>query len=149
MNDISLLISHRGNTTGPQEDENCPSLIKDVLQKGFHVETDLWYIYNNFWLGHDEPKYKINIDFFTLKNVIYHAKNLNALEFCLQNSIHTFWHQEDEYTLTSYGYIWVYPGKEVTNNYKSIIVDNNSEVSKYDCHGICSDYVQLYKTCNI
>ena len=134
-----ILISHRGNLTGPSEEENCPSLIREVLQQGYYVETDLWVTYNNFWLGHDEPKYKINTDFFNNKNIIYHAKNLNALEFCLQNSIHVFWHQEDDYTITSYGYIWVYPGKEVTNNYKSIIVDNNSEVSKYDCHGICSD----------
>ena len=22
-----------------------------------------------------------------------------------------FWHQEDDYTLTSEGYVWVYPGK--------------------------------------
>lgn len=146
---MNLLISHRGNINGPQKDENNPSLIKEVLQEGFYVETDLWCVHNIFWLGHDEPKYKINIDFFTFKNIIYHAKNIEALEYCMNNNLHVFWHQEDEYTLTSNGYIWAYPGRPVSNKYKTIIVDNNKPSFKYDCIGICSDYVQLYKAHNI
>lgn len=144
-----LLISHRGNTNGKESQENSPELIEDVLDRGFYVETDLWIERGKFYLGHDEPVYNITIDFFNKNNIIYHAKNLAALEFCLDSNIHTFWHQEDEYTITSYGYIWVYPGLSVSNKAKCIIVDNNKPSFKYDCTGICSDYVQLYKAYNI
>lgn len=144
-----MLISHRGNTNGPSSEENSPALIEDVLNLGFYVEVDLWLKNDRFYLGHDNPIYNINIDFFNKDKIIYHAKNLEALEFCLENKIHTFWHQEDDYTITSYGYIWVYPGIPVSNKSKCIIVDNNKPSFKYDCTGICSDYVQLYKTYNI
>ena len=33
----------------------------------------------------------------------------------LRNNIHCFWHEQDERTLTSRGYIWTYPYKQVTN----------------------------------
>lgn len=38
-----------------------------------------------------------------------------------QNIKNCFWHQEDDYALTSSGYIWTYPDKLLTD--KSIIVD--------------------------
>lgn len=146
---MNLFISHRGNINGKLPEENSPELINHVLDLGYYIETDLWYIKNELFLGHDDPQYLINSEFLSKKGIIYHAKNIEALEFSMNKNIHVFWHEDDEYTLTSNGYIWAYPGKPVSNRHKTIIVDNNKPTFKYDCIGICSDYVQLYKTYNI
>jgi len=146
---MNLFISHRGNINGKLSEENSPELIKHIIDLNYFVETDLWYIKNKLFLGHDEAQYPIEEDFLENKKIIYHAKNIEALEYCMNNNLHVFWHQDDEYTLTSNGYIWSYPGKPVSNKYKTIIVDNNKPSFKYDCIGVCSDYVQLYKTHNI
>ena len=38
------IISHRGNLTGPDpKQENKPSQILKVLEKGYEVEVDVWY----------------------------------------------------------------------------------------------------------
>ena len=61
----------------------------------------------------------------------------------LKNNIRCFWHEGDDFTLTSNNVIWTYPNKEVTD--RSIIVcktlDETIEYSKMNIYGICSDYV--------
>ena len=62
----------------------------------------------------------------------------------LDKNIHCFWHQEDDFTLTSRGFIWTYPGKELT--LKSICVlpeSTDNEIG--ECFGICSDVIKKYK----
>ena len=60
-----------------------------------------------------------------------------------------FWHQNDDYTLTSKNYIWSYPGKSYTKN--AIIVMPEWNTPNWDtlkvtnCHGVCSDYVGKLK----
>ena len=70
-----------------------------------------------------------------------HAKNLEALYVMLSNGIRCFWHENDDFTLTSDGFIWTYMNKPVCE--KSIIVDNSSNwrSMNYNCYGICSDYI--------
>ena len=58
------LISHRGNITGKTKHENDPEYIVTALDQGYDVEVDVSFKDNNFWLGHDKKKYRINIDFF-------------------------------------------------------------------------------------
>jgi hypothetical protein len=36
------------------------------------------------------------------------------------SELNYFWHQSDDYTITSKGYFWTYPGKKISN--KSVIV---------------------------
>ena len=56
-----------------------------------------------------------------------------------------FWHENDTMTLTSHGYIWVYPGKQPVKNSISVMPElNNDFVS--GCAGICSDIIENYKT---
>jgi hypothetical protein len=38
-------------------------------------------------------------------------KTYETLEMLIKTKCHYFWHQEDDYTITSKGFIWVYPGK--------------------------------------
>ena len=62
----------------------------------------------------------------------------------LDYDIHCFWHQEDDVTLTSCGFMWTYPGQKLTN--KSIcVLPEKSNDSFNDCLGICSDYIINYR----
>jgi len=58
--------------------------------------------------------------------------------------INYFWHQTDDFTLTSRGYIWTYPKKEYFE--KSVIVNLDESVPKnLKVYGICSDYIENIK----
>ena len=152
-------ISHRGNINGKNiERENSPEYIQEALDNGYDVEIDVWYIDNKWFFGHDDPKYKID-DIESLykkdfKKLWLHCKNLEALyemsflkkwKYKYSNF---FWHQNDDFILTNKGFIWTYPGKNLTY-YGSICV--LPELSNYTneelnlCHGICSDHIELYK----
>ena len=143
------LIAHRGNTTGPNvELENSPNYIKLALLAGYDVEVDVWAIDHKWFLGHDEPTYKIDPSFLLDNRLWCHAKNLKALyqmkDLCITNY---FWHETDKFTLTSSGYIWTYPKQECTSN--SIIVVTSKEEHKEikvnnGIFGICSDYVNNF-----
>jgi hypothetical protein len=138
------LISHRGNLYGPNpNEENNPQYIIDTLELGYDVEIDVWYIDNKFYLGHDYAKYEIDIKFLLNEKLWCHSKNLDALNEMLNNGIRCFWHQNDDFTLTSDGFIWTYPNKETT--IKSIIVclDDTlpNNLNKNNIYGICGDNV--------
>jgi hypothetical protein len=134
------LISHRGNTNGPSNLQNHPDQIEKVLSLGFDCEIDLWFNDNKYFLGHDYPQFEVDEEFLELDRLWIHCKNLAALENCPIGSNY-FWHQDDDRTLTSKGYIWTFPNQKVGK--KSIIVDNdkNWKSKNYDCFGVCSDYI--------
>ena len=146
------LIAHRGNTTGPNtERENNPEYLIHAVDKGYDCEVDVWVVntINNVqevWLGHDEPTYQVTKQFISNPAFWNHAKNLEALEFMLFNYIHCFWHEQDDYTITSKGYIWTYPGKPVCK--KSVIVcktlEDTMKYCKMDIAGVCSDYFGVF-----
>jgi hypothetical protein len=149
-------IAHRGNIDGPSEEENSPQKIDISIDMGYDVEIDIRYDShtNSFGLGHDKSDYDVTWDWLEKRksNLWIHCKDINSLyEFTtnpLGNSYNYFWHQNDDFTLTSKNYIWTYPGKTCTDN--SIVVmtewdisiDNISKITEYKCFGICSDYVR-------
>ena len=136
-----ITISHRGNLRGPDKDiENVPEQVTKVLSSGFDCEIDVWKISDGFFLGHDEPRYEIGVEFLKNDKLWCHAKNLEALESMLYNNTHCFWHETDKFTVTSKGYIWTFPGEKVVD--KSVIVHKDADwENKYDCHAVCSDYL--------
>jgi len=143
-----ILISHRGNTTGPNPDrENHPDYIDNAISLGFNVEVDVWIINNTINLGHDSPQYKITHQWLNNRynNLWIHCKNIKAIEWF--NSIkefNYFWHEEDTLTLTSQGYIWAYPGKQSIKHSIAVMPEiKNDDVSL--CLGVCSDYIKNYK----
>jgi hypothetical protein len=145
-----ILIAHRGLIHGPDSDlENNPSQIESVLKQGYDCEIDLWYVHGELYLGHDKPDYYIKHDFLTNFGLWIHAKNLGALRYLLDHDLHYFWHQNDDYVVTSKGIIWTFPGKELTR--KSVMVmpewDNPKleNIKDTNCYGICSDYVGSIK----
>lgn len=147
-----ILIAHRGLLEGPNPQiENHPDQIDLALSLGYDCEIDLWVLDDKFYLGHDGPQHAVSLDYISKPNLWIHAKNLDALYFLARHGkLNYFWHQEDDFTLTSSGYIWTYPGKPLT--LKSIMVlpewtDSNFErLSDTDCFGICSDYVYRIST---
>ena len=143
-----IYISHRGNIFGPnKKDENNPNYIKAAIQKGFHVEVDVWYKKNALYLGHDNPKYKISNNFLRNSKIWCHAKNIESFFYLLKKKYHCVWHQDDDFALTSKGFIWTYPGKKITS--KSIIVlperCKNISIKNKKSYGICSDFIWSYK----
>jgi hypothetical protein len=138
-----ILISHRGNTTGRNLDrENDPLYIDEALRLGYDVELDVWFGDGVFYLGHDEPTYPVSSEYLKNHKLWCHAKNIKALNELVKQGMHCFWHQEDDVTLTSKGYMWTYPGKELTK--KSIAVKPDRGADLGDISGVCSDYIKEY-----
>lgn len=145
-----ILISHRGNTNGKNPLlENSPNYLDKAVSLGYAVETDLWNIKGQWVLGHDKPIYPIDSLRLYHPKYWYHCKNIEALERCMELrhfGLKFFWHEQDNYALTSNGYLWVYPGKHIPE-YRGIAV-LPERVPNWDITfsvGVCSDYIERYK----
>lgn len=140
------LISHRGNVNGKTSLENSPSYILDALKSGFDVEIDVWFFDEKIYFGHDCPLYIEPENFIdTYKNNIWlHAKNLDVLDCLKEKKCVYFWHQNDDTTLTSNGYFWMYPGKKLLKNSIAVLPEQ-SNYNNFSCYGICSDYIKNYE----
>lgn len=150
------LIAHRGLINGPDVNlENRPEQIQQSLAAGYDCEIDFWCIefpsHRRYYLGHDRPDYEVDWKFFSQDGLWIHAKNLAALHVLThsEQKFNYFWHQKDDYTLTSQGYIWAYPGQPVTSNTIMVMpemVDPTLKNTKnINCFGICSDWIELIK----
>lgn len=143
------LICHRANFDSVDlENENNPNKIAYCLNLGYDVEIDVWKIKEKFYLGHDEPKFEINLQYLNNNKFWCHAKNLEALYDMLKiKNINCFWHQNDDFTITSKGFIWAFPGKKLTNNSIAVLPEKSQYALKnlHGCYGVCSDNVVKYK----
>ena len=139
-------ISHRGNLEGSSPStENKPEQILKVLNSGYDVEVDVWVLEGQYWLGHDAPMYQIEKDFLQNKQLWCHAKNLQALESLASlKDVHYFWHQNDDYTLTSRGFIWCYPGVYV-DNAVAVVLGLPCELPK-NLTGVCTDHAAAWRS---
>ena len=150
------LIAHRGNTDGEKKKyENDPNYLNKAIKKGFEVEIDIFSKNSEWYFGHDKPTHKIGTTK-NLKSFInnrenkmwFHCKNSEALEKMYnQKNLNYFWHQDDDYTITSQGFIWAYPGKTLKENTIILFPEkffSIDEISKKNYMGLCSDFVDLY-----
>lgn len=141
-----ILISHRGNLVGKKpEYENTPVYIKQAADKGYTVEIDVWgSTKGGLYLGHDNPDHHISIDFLCSGPYVIHAKNHLAIEPLQYYKLHWFWHNTDDYTITSKGWVWAYPDKpSAGRNCITVLPEiHKTPVGLYD--GICSDYIENY-----
>ena len=140
-----IYISHRGNISGPNEKfENKIEYVQNALDKGYEVEVDVRFENDKFFLGHDVNQFEVNENFLLNKKIWCHAKTKEALSALEKIKAHYFWHQEDDYTITSRGFVWTYPGKSLLTNSICVLpeVANYNEIN---CLGICSDYIERYK----
>jgi beta-phosphoglucomutase-like phosphatase (HAD superfamily) len=142
------LIAHRGNINGPDPTyENSPDYVLAAVSIGFDVEVDVWLVKDVWYLGHDEPQYIVDLSFLKNKRLWCHAKNLEAFHEMIRNGIHCFWHQDDDYTMTSQSFIWAYPGKNLTKQTICVMPEKSdySNETLHSCLGICSDYPLAYQ----
>lgn len=145
-----ILIAHRGNVNGSFPSyENEPNYIDLAIKKEFEVEIDVWMKDEMLFLGHDSPMYGVDFRWFRdrISRLWIHCKNIDSLLFFRSNNynFNYFWHQEDDFTLTSHGYIWTYPGKPLTE--KSIAVMPELKIheeTSSKCYGICTDFPSRY-----
>jgi len=139
-----ILISHRGNTEGPNEKrENSISYIQEALDSGFDVEIDVW-AKEQLWLGHDNPENPCPMKFLiqNFRHLWIHCKNLESMDLLSEFKVlNYFWHESDDFTLTSKNFIWTYPGKRVSNK-SVLVVDDARNYGGPPCFGLCSDYLK-------
>lgn len=149
-----IIIAHRGNLVGSEPDyENSPEMIDRCISGyGFHVEVDLWVTEDGkLFLGHDNPQYEVTLSWLHLRSrfLWIHCKNINALSYMQGNPYSSdfcyFWHQEDDYTLTSNGWVWAYPNKPINVPCKAVCVMpewDNQDSFLFDA--VCTDYPTNY-----
>jgi hypothetical protein len=144
-----ILISHRGNINGKNTElENSPDYILRAIELGYDVEIDVRVNNGVIYLGHDESEYEISLEWLEKQGqrLWIHCKNIPAVEFFTMtpNNLNYFWHQEDKVTLTSKGYVWVYPGNQPIKNSIAVLPEwLNDNVD--ECLGICSDIIEKYR----
>lgn len=147
------LISHRGNIDGPQSIfENTRDYILDAIDQGYEVEIDLRARDGWLWLGHDDAYEKTSLEFLSeyQSKLWIHCKNMEALAHLNSMDVYTnlnyFWHDNDQYTITSRGWIWAYPHSPILPDTRSIAVlpeIHNTDTTNFA--GICSDNIGNYK----
>ena len=143
-----IFIAHRGNMDGPNpEMENRPEYIQLALNKGYDVEVDLWVFDDTPYSGHDSLQYRLGAELILNHSqyIWFHCKNPMAVKYCVERNLHWFWHQTDNYTLTSCGFVWVYPGKNDFIPRSIRVMPEWDGVDKWEqvahCAGICTDYL--------
>lgn len=146
------LIAHRGNALGPNEArENSPSYIDEAIAKGFDVEIDLWANHKgDFFLGHNIGNHHVDYEWLhnRKEKLWIHTKNFAALRFLKDSDFNYFFHEDDDFTLTSKCDIWAHPrvsAQEVKGVVYVIQGRRDDEFAKTIISGrplgICSDYV--------
>lgn len=142
------IISHRGNIDGPNtETENTLVQIDMAIQFSFEVEIDLWNKGNDLFLGHDSPDIMISIeDLIKRKSWLWvHLKAIEAFYLLSHLKFNLFFHQNDDYVITTGQYIWVYPGKPIVTSRSIAVLPEmvpNWDISK--ASGICTDYPKKF-----
>ena len=143
-----IKIAHRGNVMGPIPVlENRPDYLIDAIAQGYDVEVDVWWHEGALYFGHDEPQYHVSPEeFYKIRDKAwFHCKNFNALHHFIdfQPTARYFWHEEDDFTLTSNGYIWTYPGKPTGAQSIKVDIKLDNHEKMYEPAGICTDYPSL------
>ena len=153
------LIAHRGNTKGSlPKRENTVAYIEEAIESGFDVEIDIRanelkgiekqmsISPYKYILGHDEGETEVSYEWLLshYDKLWIHCKDLLSLRALYGSPLNYFWHQEDDFTLTSKNIIWTYPLKNVTD--KSVIVCFTPEEASFwkgekAILGICCDWV--------
>jgi hypothetical protein len=144
-----MYYAHRGNLEGRiTERENQPEYIDEAIAQGFGAEIDLWKIGDRIYLGHDDGQHDIDLNWLHERKqfLLVHTKNKEAFEFCLKNKLHAFWHTEEDYVITTQGYVVGYPGRESVGDFFIMGVPEKvwpvEEIKKHITFGVISDYVK-------
>lgn len=155
-------VAHRGLLTGKNRDiENKPHTIDKAIEAGFDVEVDVRLIDQKLFLGHDlEQSIEIDLKFLLERQSFLwvHTKNFEAFDyfFDLRKELNYFWHTNEDFALTSFGYPWIFPGKPCIRNGITVMPEYHMDYRQahlLPVAGICSDYIveikENYDSCNV
>ena len=141
-----ILISHRGNLSGPRPDlENTVEYVDLALAAGYHVEIDVWLEDERYFLGHDKPETEVSLEYLKNEKFWCHCKNVDALLALLSVGVHCFFHNVDDVTLTSKNYIWTFPNKKLVNGSACVLPELGYNGDLSVCTAVCSDYIEDYR----
>lgn len=145
-----ILIAHRGNTVGRRPElENTIDYVESAISSGYHVEIDLWGAGENLYLGHDSAETTITAAWLEEHtNLLWiHCKNAGALALMIDSPHNYFFHATDEYTITSRGYVWAYPGSPPAGKSTIAVMPESfpgkRAINLYQYAGVCSDFVGM------
>ena len=142
------LIAHRGNTDGyDAKMENNPDYIDAAIDLNYDAEVDVWSVSGKIYLGHDAPSHRIPIDWLMNRSgkLWIHTKNHEAFQLLSRyQSLNVFWHQTDDFALTTKGYTWCYPGIGALDRSIAVAPELDSQ-NLEGFYGICSDNISHFK----
>ena len=111
------IIAHRGNLNGPDPaTENTIEQSEKCFALGFDVEVDVWHTSKGFYMGHDKPLHYVSHGWLinNKDKLFIHAKGTKALSTLIANEdMHCFAHKSDDVALTSFNWLWHYPGVKI------------------------------------
>ena len=138
------IIAHRGNLYGPDpHKENSIPCIENCIALNFDVEIDIWAINNNLFLGHDAPQYHVCKSYLLdRKNFLWiHCKNKESIINIIDLDLNFFFHDKDDFVITSKKNIWAYPGKKTDQKTVQVLPEwTGFETLDKNCYGICTDF---------
>jgi hypothetical protein len=144
------LISHRGNTMGPDPSrENNPQYIQAAIDKGYDVEVDARLLQGGIFLGHDRPDYQVDLPWLVARKdrLWIHTKNFQAIDFLIPHDLRVFYHQHERHVVIgNTRALWSCDLSEA--NGRSVVpMMGLEEIQRYKSlapgfHGVCSDYVE-------
>lgn len=146
------IYSHRGNTAGIGSDENKPEKLAEVAQK-FFVEIDVWFSSGDYYLGHDEPRYKVDKFFLFNEKFLLHAKNPEAF-FGLSKykQLEVFFQHGDAIAVSTHGHQITHSdiSDESFEGQKSriLVSPNAKKITHWQerCFGLVTDYPEAFST---
>lgn len=146
-----LLIAHRGLLDGKKDGENHPDQVKYCLGHNLKVEIDVWFVDDSFWLGHDQPQYRVDIEFIQQPGLWLHCKDiLSAKLLRCYSWLNSFVIDKDDFTFTTKNWLWLSPtyGHSVKDAICVMPEDPRwlfPVEHLIDFAGICSDNVYYYR----
>jgi glycerophosphoryl diester phosphodiesterase len=145
---MKKIIAHRANLQGKDANkENTIKQIKECIKLGFDVEIDIRTYKNKLYLGHDETQEKISLNFLVeyKKKLWVHCKDFDSFNFMIGKDLNYFWHQKDDFTLTSKKIIWTYPKKIVDKNSVIVCLSKKDTLNykQKELFGICTDWCYI------
>lgn len=136
--------------------ENSPDYIEEAIKAGYKVQIDIRLMSdNNFWLGEEEAKYKIEDSFLikNAKNLLIHCRNISSIytiqEIEVQSkNLNYFFHATDNVAITSKKMIAIFYGKKPIGENSIVMFPEENDFQKNELiksSAICSNSIEFYK----
>ncbi len=142
------LISSRGNIDGPNPKmENNLDYIDNAIDLGYDVSVDIWSYTGKMYLGHSCDNSKIPVSCLINRSAKLWVRCRNHEAFQILSryqSLNIFWHQTDDFALTTKGYTWCYPGIGPLDRSVAFMPEFDApNLDKF--YAVCSDDVSYFK----